>query len=146
MSAEAVAEGGGRGDGGDKSGTGLLSPLLQEQDHLPLGDPLLPHLIPPPGPTEEKRNRHHQGSLHRQDLRASDPPLDTGLLRNPKFSRTWLSSHDINKGRPSARARPLRWTLSSKCSRAVMTSSEGLNQNPSKIRYKASSMAPLRWT
>ena len=25
--------------------------LPQEQDHLPLGDPLLPHLVPPPGPT-----------------------------------------------------------------------------------------------
>ena len=24
--------------------------LPQEQDHLPLGDPLLPHLVPPPGP------------------------------------------------------------------------------------------------
>ena len=22
----------------------------QEQDHLPSGDPLLPHLVPPPGP------------------------------------------------------------------------------------------------
>ena len=26
-------------------------PLPQEQDHLPSGDPLLPHLVPRPGPT-----------------------------------------------------------------------------------------------
>ena len=26
-------------------------PLPQEQDHLPSGDPLPPHPVPPPGPT-----------------------------------------------------------------------------------------------
>ena len=33
-------------------------PLPQEQDHLPSGDPLLPHLVPPPGPAigGEKRS------------------------------------------------------------------------------------------
>ena len=55
--------------------------LPREQDHLSSGSPLPPHrylllvLL-----LEEKRNRHHHDSLHRQDLRASDPPLDTGLL------------------------------------------------------------------
>ena len=29
---------------------------------------------------EEKRDRHHHSSLHSQDLRASDPPLNLGLL------------------------------------------------------------------
>ena len=56
VSAGARAEGG----GGEKSGNGLLSTSTstQEQDHLPLGDPLLPHLAPPPGPAAggEKRS------------------------------------------------------------------------------------------
>ena len=65
---------------------------------------------------------------------------------NPRCSRTWLSNLGINKGKLSARARPLRWTFSSKCSREVMTSSEGLNQNPSEILYRASNIAPLRCT
>ena len=29
---------------------GSSLPLPQEQDHLPSGDPLLPHLVPPPSP------------------------------------------------------------------------------------------------
>ena len=29
---------------------------------------------------EEERNRHYHSSLHSQDLRASDPPLNPGLL------------------------------------------------------------------
>ena len=33
-------------------------PPPQEQDHLPSGDPLLPHMVPPPGPATggEKRS------------------------------------------------------------------------------------------
>ena len=69
-----------------------------------------------------------------------------GSSGNPRCSRTWLSNLGINKGKLSARARPLRWTFSSKCSREVMTSSEGLNQNPSEILYRASSIAPLHCT
>ena len=56
-----------------------------------------------------------------------------GSSGNPRCSRTLLSNLGINNGKLSARARPLRWTFSSKCSREVMTSSEGLNQNPSEI-------------
>ena len=69
-----------------------------------------------------------------------------GSSGNPRCSRTWLSNLGINNDKLSARARPLRWTFSSKCSREVMTSSEGLNQNPFEILYKASSIAPLRCT
>ena len=50
MSAKAGAEGG----GGEMEGTNLeldsSPPLPQEQAHLPSGDPLLPHPVPPPGP------------------------------------------------------------------------------------------------
>ena len=60
VSSGAGAEGGGGGDGGDKLALGSSPPLAlpQEQDHLPSGDPLLPHLVPPPGPTAggEKRS------------------------------------------------------------------------------------------
>ena len=75
------------------------------------------------------------GQLTRRSMRGSSG--------NPRCSKTWLSNLGINRGKASARARSLRWTFSSKCSNAVMTSSEGLNQNPSKILYKASSIAPL---
>ena len=66
-----------------------------------------------------------------------------GSSGKPRCSRTWLSNLGINKGKLSARAKPLRWTFSSKCNREVMTSSEGLNQNPYEILYTASSIAPL---
>ena len=56
-------------------------PLPQEWDHLSSGNPLPLHPVPPPGPTAGgERNRHHHSSLHSQDLRASDPPLNPGLL------------------------------------------------------------------
>ena len=32
-------------------------PLPREQDHVPSGDPLLPHLVPPPGPTAGGESR-----------------------------------------------------------------------------------------
>ena len=52
MSAGAGAEGGGSGDGGDKSGTGSSPPLRppHELDPLPSVGPLPPHLLPPPDP------------------------------------------------------------------------------------------------
>ena len=60
MSAGAGAEGGGGGDGGDKSSTGLLSTsnFTSGTGSSPLGDPLLPHLVPPLGPAAggEKRS------------------------------------------------------------------------------------------
>ena len=48
-----MAEGGGGGDGGDKSGTGLLATSASTSgigSSLP-GSPLPPHPLPPPGPT-----------------------------------------------------------------------------------------------
>ena len=36
---------------------GSSPPLPQEQDHLPSGDPQLPHLVPPPGPTAGREKR-----------------------------------------------------------------------------------------
>ena len=52
MSAGAVAEGGGKEM--EETYLALDSspplPLPREQDHLPSGDPLLPHPVPPPGP------------------------------------------------------------------------------------------------
>ena len=59
MSAGAGAEGGGGGYEGDKLGTGLLSTSTStsEQDPLPSGGPLLPHLVPPPDPTTGKQKK-----------------------------------------------------------------------------------------
>ena len=65
---------------------------------------------------------------------------------NPRCSKTWHSNLGINRVIASARAGSLRWTFSSKCSNTVITSSEELNQNPSDIRYRAASIAPLRCT
>ena len=89
VSAGAGAEGGGGGDGGDKSGTRLLSTSTSTSGigSSPLGGSsatssgtfLLVLLL------EEKRDRHNQGSLHGKDLRASDPSVDTGLLRKSKM-------------------------------------------------------------
>ena len=50
----------GGGDGGDESGTGILSTSASTSGTIssPSGGPLLPHLVPPPGPAvgEQKRS------------------------------------------------------------------------------------------
>ena len=45
-----MADGCEGGDGGDKSGTGLLSTSTSGAGSSLLKDPLPPHLVPPPGP------------------------------------------------------------------------------------------------
>ena len=145
-----MAEGGGGGDGGDKSGTRLLatftstsgtgSSLLSESSASSSSTSLWSYCWRRKeiGITMAHSIVRTRGHLILFSIRGSS--------RNPKCSRTWLNSRGISKGILSAQARPLWWTLSSKCSREVITNSEGLNQNPSEIWYRASSMAPLRWT
>ena len=145
-----MAEGGGGGDGRDKSGTGLLTTSASTSG---TGSSLLLESFASSSGTSSWssywRRKEIGIPMARSMVRTRGHLIllsIRGSSGNPKCSRTWLNSRGINKGRLSARARTLRWTLSSKCSRVIMTNSEGLNQNPSKIRYKASSMDPLRWT
>ena len=135
------------GDGGDESGTGLLSTSTSTSGtrSSPLGGSSatssgtsswsLYWRTKEIGMVKDRsmeRTRVHLILLSMQ-----------GSSGNPRCSRTWLNIHGINNGKVSAQAMPFRWTLSSKCSREVITSSEGLNYNPSEIRYRTSSMAPL---
>ena len=69
-----------------------------------------------------------------------------GSVGKPMCSSTWHKSLGNKKGIDSARGRLLRWTLSSKWNKDVIISPVGLNQKPSKMRYRASKMAPLLWT
>ena len=62
-----------------------------------------------------------------------------------KNSKIFLGRYKNIRGNDSARVRFLRWTLSLKWNRDVMKSSIGLNQKPSYIRYRASSIAHLRY-
>ena len=146
MSVGAGAVGGGAG--GDESGTGVLSTSTStsETGCSPLSGSFATSSVASSycwrimesGMYRDRSVDKTWGQLIRCSMR--------GSLGNPRCSRTWLSNLGINKGKASARARPLRWTFSSKCSKEVMTSSEGLNQNPSEILYRASSIAPLRYT
>ena len=143
-----MAEGGGGGDGGDKSGTGLL---VTSASTLGTGSSLLWESSASSSATSSWscywRRKEIGINMARSMVRTRGHLIllsIRGSSGNPKCSRTWLSSRGINNGILSARAKPLRWTLSSKCSKAVITNSEGLNQNPSEIWYRASSMAPLR--
>ena len=138
----------GGGDGGDESGTGLLSTStsISETGSSPLGGSSTASSA-----ASSYCWRITEIGLYRD--RSKDKTCVHLILRlmrgssgNPRCSRTWLSNLDINNGKTLARARPLRWTFSSKCNREVMTSSEGLNQNPSEILYRASSIAPLHCT
>ena len=61
-------------------------------------------------------------------------------------SNTWNKSLGNNRGVDSAQGKLLRWTLSSKWNKDVIISSDGMNQKPSDMRYRASKMAPLLWT
>ena len=142
MSVGAGAVGG--GDGGDESGTRLLSTSTSSSGtrSSPLGGSSAASCC---------YWRIMEIGMYRD--RSMDKTCVHLILRsmrgssgNPRCSRTWLSNLGINNGKLSARARPLRWTFSSKCSREVMTSSEGLNQNPFEILYRASSIAPLHCT
>ena len=146
MSVGAGAVGG--GDGGDESGTGLLSTStsISGTESSPRGGSSAKSFA-----ASSCCWRIMEIGMYRD--RFVDQTCVQLILRsmcgssgNPRCSRTWLSNLGINNGKLSARARPLRWTFSSKYSREVMTSSEGLNQNPSQILYRASSIAPLRWT
>ena len=61
-------------------------PLPQEQDHLPSGDPLLPHLVPLPGSAAGGEKKLASPRLAPwTGPKASDPPLDTGLLRKSQM-------------------------------------------------------------
>ena len=146
-----MAEGGGEGDGGDKFGIGILATSTSTSGTV---SSLLWESSASSSATSYWsccRRRKEIGITMAHSMVKTRGHLILLSIRGssgtPKCSRTWLNSRDINKGKLSARAaRPLQWTLSSKCSKVVMTNSEGLNQNPSEIQYKASSMAPLRWT
>ena len=146
MSVGAGAVGG--GDGGDQSGTGLLSTSTSISG---TGS------SPRDGSSAKSSAassccwRIMEIGMYRD--RSVDKTCVQLILRsmrgssgNPRCSKTWLSNLGINNGKLSAQAKPLRWTFSSKCSREVMTSLEGLNQNPSEILYRASSITLLRWT
>ena len=54
----------------------------QEHEHLSSGSPLPPGPVPPPGPCCWRRKDIGItiAHFHRQDLRASESPLNTGLL------------------------------------------------------------------
>ena len=86
---------------------------------------------------------------HRSTVRTtsqSQRRSNLGSSGKPICSSTWHKSLENNRGVDSARGKLLRWTFSSKWNKDVIISSDGLNQKPSDMRYRASKMAPLLWT
>ena len=120
-------------------------PPLEQAVH-PSAGPLQYHPRPPPAVVEERRVAYIKTARWIKSKDNSSAASMRGSSGNPRCSKTWHSNLDINRGIASARARSLRWTYSSKCNNAVMTSLEGLNQNPLDIQNKASIIAPLHYT
>ena len=125
MSVGAGAVGG--GDGGDESGTGLLSTStsISGIGSSPLGGYSAASSAASCCCWRIKEiSMYNDRSVDRTWVKLTLCSM-RGSSGNPKCSRTWLSNHDINKGKLSARARPLLWTFSSNYSREVMTKLRG---------------------